>query len=466
MARERLSAQDSVLFCSQAASASLQIGALALFEAGPLLDDDGHVRLDDLRERLVDRLDAVPRFRQRLTRVPFDLDRPVWEDDPRFDIAEHVRSTAIPAPGGPEELRGLVSRLLETPLDADRPLWELWFVEGVEDDRVGVVVKASHVMADGMALLEFALTLLDADPDGEERPHSRWRPAPTAGSAVLTAEAMRHRGGDLLSLAGRSLRAMVRPDRVTGELRVLTQAAMTMLTRAPALPVTAPVGGRRDFAWLNLPLEKLERVKGAHDVTLNDVVLAIVTGALRHYLLARGDSVEGTRPRVLVPVSTHAPGTGAHGGDGTTNRFSFFTVTLPVLVDDPVVQLRAIHTETTQAKDEHQTSIVPALFTIADLVPVALLRGVAPPVIAHQPFVNLAVTNLPGSPTPLYLSGARLVDLHPFITVTGNLGAIIGVISYTDRLGVSITVDPDVVPDLDALVEAIEIASAELISQG
>jgi len=463
MAHERLSSQDATLFCAQSADAPLQIGALTLYEAGPLLDGGGHVRIDALRQHIAARIDDLPRFRQRLVRVPLDLGRPVWADDEQFDIAEHVHTVQVPEPGGTAQLRRLVAGFLEAPLDPDRPLWGMWFVEGVDDDRVGCIVKASHVMADGMALLEFALTLLDGEPDPGPDEASRWRPDRTTATLPLLADAVRQRGLDAVSLAWSSLRALTHPARLASDAASVARAAASILHVAPRLSVTGAVGPHRDFAWLTVPLPALERVKRANGVTLNDVVLAITAGALRRYLLDDGCSVEGVLPRVLVPVSTHDGGT---GGDGTTNRFSFFTVSLPVSVDDPVARLRAVHDQTTRAKQERQTDLAPLLFNIIDVAPVSLLRAVAPPALARQPFVNLAVTNLPGSPDPLYLAGARLIDLHPFITVTANIAVIIGVITYTDRLGVSVTVDPDVVPDLDALVAAIETSAAELTAPG
>jgi diacylglycerol O-acyltransferase len=459
MTHERLSTQDTALYCAETQRAPLQIGALALFEAGPLLDSSGHIRLEELRERLEARLDAVPRFRQRLVPMPLHLARPVWVDDEQFDIAEHVRSVDLPSPGGAEELRLLVSRFLESPLDERRPLWELWFVEGLHDGQIGVILKASHVMADGMALLEFALTLLDGGPDPEPRQPSNWHAATPTSTGPLVIGALGRLGADALAIVGRTLRSLAHPDQLAADLMSVARGAGSMLAIAPPMPVTGEVGSRRDFAWLNLPLPALERVKRAHDVTLNDVVLAITAGALRHYLLGTDRSIEGVRPRVLVPVSTHS---GA--GDGSTNQFSFFTVALPVPVDDPVVRLRIVHTQTARAKHERQMAIAPMLFHLVDIAPVSLLRALGPPAIARQPFVNLAVTNLPGSPDPLYLAGARMTDLHAFITVTGNLGAIIGVISYADRLGVSITADIDMVPDLDALVSAIEASTEELIA--
>lgn len=459
MTHERLSGQDATLYCAQAPDAPLQIGALCLFEGGPLRDEAGALRLDDIRTRLGGRLDRLPRFRQRLVPVPFDLGRPVWEDDQDFDIAAHVRSMTVPAPGGPAELRALVTSFLETPLDEARPLWVLWLVEGIEDGRVAVILKASHVMADGMALLEFALTILDGDPDPDPTPPSRWAPAPPTAPVALAAGAVRDRVADLAGLAQGAARAVTEPRRVLDEATGLARATASMVGIAPRLPLTAGVGPRRDFAWFGLDLGALERVAHAHHVTLNDVVLTITSGGLRRYLAGSGVAVDEVRPRVLVPVSTHPT---SHDED-TTNSFSFLTVTLPVAVDDPIEALREVHLETAAAKRLRQVEVASLLYRIVDVVPVGLLQAAGRVAVAHQPFVNLAVTNIPGTRDPLYLAGARLLDLYPFITVTGSIAAIVGVISYVDRLDVSVTVDADVVPDVDRFVAAVEAAAAALL---
>ncbi len=460
MPAERLRAQDAALWCVQAPDAPLQIGALCLFEAGPLQDETGTLRIDDLRRHIAHRFGYHPRTRTRLASMPFDQGL-VWVDDTSFDIANHVRATALPHPGGDAELRECVSRLLEVRLDPRRPLWEIWVVEGVAGDRVAVVTKVSHAMADGMAVLELALSALDIEagcvvPDAPPD----WSPEPPPDARSLLVREMIERGRLQLDLLRGLVRSLRRPDRLVARIAQIGSAGAESASLAPSLPITGPVGAHRDFAWVRLPIEGLLDVKRACEVTLNDVVLTVVTGALRHYLEHAGASLD-VRPRVLIPVSTHAV-----VGEEIENRFSMMLTYLPIGVADPVECLHEVHEEMDRHKASSQAAIGPMLFALGGILPPALLRLVGPTLLEHQPFVNLAVTNIPGTREPLYLLGSRMLEVFPFVGGTGNLALIIGVLSYEDGLGVGITVDPDVVPDLDVLVEGVGQAARALIEAG
>lgn len=457
MSAERLRPQDATLWCAQAPDAPLQIGALCLFEAGPLVDAVGSLLLDDLRRHVESRLNDVPRFRTRLASVPFGQGL-MWVDDPDFDIAHHVRAAALPRPGGDAELREFVSRQLETPLDRRRPLWEIWVVEGIAGGRVAILPKVSHVMADGMALLEFALTLLDADPAAPaDVTGPPWSPSPPPPAGRLVAAELLGRGRMAADLAGRLVGALRRPDHLVRRVAALARAAGSAASMAPALPISGPVGPHRDFGWLRLPVDDLLAVKRSHGVTLNDVVLSVVAGAVRLYLEEHGAPLD-VGPRVLVPVSTHAV-----AGEEIENRFSMMIAELPVAEEDPVDRLCRIHVDMQRHKASSQQEIGPVLFLLGGLLPPSLLAAVGPPVLEHQPFVNLAVTDLPGTRDPMYLLGSRLLELFPFVGVTGNISLIVGALSYGDSLGIGITVDADVIPDVDRLVVGIEQAADSLV---
>jgi diacylglycerol O-acyltransferase len=462
--REHLRAQDATLLCAQDDHAPLQIGALCLFEGAPLRDDEGRLRVDELTDHVEGRLQLLSRFRRRLEPVPFGLMPPVWVDDDRFDIAHHVRCTALPPPGDDQQLRRCVARLVEQPLDPSRPLWELWFVEGVEGDQVAVVLKCSHVMADGMALLDLALSILDPSPEPAPGPAPPATgptspPAPLSLLAGSLVERTRRRVG----FAWRSLASLRDPLGVLGTTADLVRSAATHTTAlvAPSLPITQRVGTHRDVAWQSASMTDLRRIAHALDVPLNDVVLAIAAGALRRYLGDHGLAVDSIRPRVLVPVSIH----GAAPEQEIENRFSMMVTEHPVHHADPVGRVRLAHREMVRHKASAVRPLVPHLFEISDLVPVGLLHAVAPALLRRQPVVNLAVTNLPGTPEPMYLCGARMTEVYPFVSLTGNIAVIIGVLSYQDRLGVGITVDADVVSDLDLLARAFDEAVRELVEQ-
>jgi WS/DGAT/MGAT family acyltransferase len=462
MGYELLSPQEATLLCAQTPEAPLQVGALCFFEAGPLLDSDGRVRIDDLRLRVERRLGHVPRFRQVLSMPPLGLGRPAWVDDPRFDVAHHVRGAALPAPGGHRELRAFVQRLLETPLDPSRPLWELWVVEGLEGGRVAVVPKISHVVADGMAVLAFALAMLDTQPQPDaapDRADAPWEADPPPRQLERLArevvDEVRHGVGAATAV----LTALARPGRFAAGAAHTAAAARSIVARAPRTAMAAPVGPHRDFAWASLELSDVRARARRQGATVNDVVLALVASALSDRAAgeapARGAS---KRVRVIVPVSTHAP------GDASGNRFSFMVATLPTGPMTAAARLDAVHAELARCKASDQTAIAPLLFEIGGAVPAPALRWAARVILRRQPLVDLAVSNLAGAPVPLYLMGARMLAAHPFITPTGNIGVIVGVMSSDQRLDVGVTVDADTVPDPEQLARAIERSARKATS--
>lgn len=460
---DRLKAQDAALWCAQATDAPLQIGALCLIEGTPLRDSAGELRIDDLRHHLELLLPMVPRFRQKLYRLPLGMGL-AWTDDADFDMGHHLLVTRLPAPGDDEALRALASNIIEEPLDPGRPLWEIWVVDGLTDDRVAVLAKVSHVMADGMALLEFAFSLLDLEPEPHEpgpgdEARETWSPEPARVTIPMllpmAADRARRQVGALWDITSR----LADPRTLTSHARTVANLGSGGGSRAPALAINRPVGPHRDFAWVRLPWDRLNRVKRAEGVKLNDVVLAITAGAVGEYLEKSGEQLGDRSPRVLVPASTH----GDHPGEEMENRFSIMVTELPVASHDPLERVRQLHDAMQREKDSSEAAIAPVLFSLTDLLPQALLRIAGPLALRHQPFVNLAVTNLPGTRDPLYLLGARLLELYPYVGVTGNIAIIIGVLSYQDSIHLGITVDSDVVGDLDVLADAVRNACEELI---
>ena len=454
MAHEPLTPEDATLWCASDPWAQLQIGALCIFDAGPLRGPDGRIRLDGLRAHVQSRLHLSPRFRQRIVPIRFDAARPAWVDDERFDITHHVRAATLPPPGGHTGLADWIDGMLGEPLDPARPLWEIHLVDGMAEDRLALVLRVHHVMADGLALLDAALLLLDPGPESPPSEPTNWEPEPMPRWDRLLAEALvariRHQFGIAVGALG-----LLDPRRLLSGVRALGAAASRPST-APTLPLTHRVGRRRHFVWTPLPMEELVAIKERHGVTLNDVVLAVVTGALRRHLGDNHSHRLGRQPpRALVPVGNFDPAT-----EG--NRFAVTVTDLPVAIDDPIERLHLIHDGTAANKATGPSSITQSLFSVVDVIPLPLIRWIAPQVLSRQPFVNLAVTNIPGARSPMYLQGARLHELHPIVTGVGNIALIIGVLSYVDHLGVGITVDPDVITDADALMDDVRAATAEL----
>jgi diacylglycerol O-acyltransferase / wax synthase len=452
---EHLSPEDVTLWCAQAPDAPLQIGGVALCDGTSLRDGSGVLPIDRVRRHFEARLFAAPRFRQVLRRVPLGQGL-VWVDDEHFDIARHVRFTALPRPGSEAQLRELVARVLETPLAPDRPLWEFWVVEGVEGDRVALVPKVSHVVGDGMAVLGVVMSMFDVEPQDHDASAPPWFTTPPPGTLPILAVAVYRRGRRQLEAFWHLGRTLADPTKVPGRMAAVARAGAMLLAPAPPLPITRPVGPRRDFAWVKLPLGPLMGVKRAEEVKLNDVVLAVVIGGVSRYLAGKGAATD--RLRVVVPVSTH----GLNPEGEIENRFSMMFVDLAEL-PDPLERLRAVNAETTRSKNSVQTSLGASVLALGGLAPQRLLRAVAPRLLHHQPFVNVVVTNLTGPRRPVYLFGSRLTEMYPFVTVTGNLGLMIGVVSYDDTLGMGITVDADAVPDVSTLAQELERAAAELV---
>lgn len=469
---ESLTAEDAALLYAEAPKTQLQIGAVCFFEAAPLRDHRGRLRHEELRSFVAGRLDLLPRFRQRIAPVLADVAAPMWLDDTGFDIERHNKWVELPeGERGRDGLRAFLDRLLGEPMDRAHPLWDIHIVEGVgtmttdagvDVEVVGVVVRAHHVMADGIALHAAATLLLDPAPHPPATKSAEWAPAPTPSPFDLTARALVERArrqGDLIVGATRGL---IDPRRIVANAQLAARVVDSMRhglpATAPALALTGEIGQRRSFAWGSIPMADIVAVKRACGVTVNDVVLAVTTGALRRHLEASGSfDPTAEEPCALVPIG--GPGSGA---SDMHNRFSITRVGLPVGVDDPLERARLIHSRMREQRTSLGQSFMPHLFSIADFVPPPVLRGIVPRLLARQPLVNLAVSNIPGSRAPLYLWESRMLALHPFINVVGNVALIIGVLSYVNDLGVGITVDPDVVGDPQAVVDEMREAAAEL----
>ena len=461
-----LPAQDAVLWWVQRPDAPLQIGGLAIFEGASMRNDSGALRIDELRARIDASLAGTPRFRQRMRTLPLGTGA-AWVDDEHFDLARHVRSLNLPAPGGDDQLRQQVSRIIEQPLDPDHPLWEISLLDGLAGDRVALVVKASHVLVDGMALVDLTTRLLDPTPEPPSVPDpAPWRPVPAPGPLPLLATELRARvdqvaGG--LREAGALLTDPTLLGQAAGALRRLgrrpRRAPGPPAPPASRPPLTGRVGRHRDLAWECLPLDDIRAVAHAESVTVNDVVLALATGALARYAAVHPLRPPARDPRAIVPISVH----GTSPGDEVRNQFAVTVTDLPVGLDDPLERLHAIHSGLAGRKTAAPSSAGGRVFGLVGLVPPRLLREAGRALLDRQPVFDLAVTNLRGPADPRYLMGGRLLEVHPWISGTGNIATIIGVMSYADTLGVCATVATDVVGDPELLVDGFARSLDELL---
>ena len=428
------------------------VGSLSVIEGAPLRDETGRIRFDELRDHVARRLHLVPRLRHRVMEVPYDQGRPVWVDDAEFDIDYHVRLTSLPRPGDDEQLSALMGRLQSLPLDRARPLWEMWFVDGIAGDDVGLIIKTHHSLGDGIANVDLALALIDLapDPPPDDVPPN-WHPRPAPSPRRLLADAVTDQLVRPMRLT-RSMGRLLRDPRPA--ITKTTNAARTaanFLTQPEPAPWNQVVSPHRRWVHADVPLDLARSVGNQQAATINDVVLAACSGALRDFLVEHGDGADGRTLKAMVPVSLRAD---HEHGDTMGNRVSMIVVDLPVHEPDPLNRLEMIHAITSELKSSGLADGAQTIIELADsITPFAtpLTRFVT-----RQIPMNLVITNIPGPPVPLYLLGARVLRTYPYVEVIDHEGLTIAVVSYEGQLFFGITSDRDVVPDLDRIAEGIE----------
>jgi diacylglycerol O-acyltransferase len=441
-------------------------GLAHMHVAGIYVFDGPAPAYDDLVAHLVSRLDLVPRYRQRLAEVPLGQGRPVWVDDPHVSPRYHVRHTALPAPGGDQQLKRLVGRLMSQQLDRDKPLWEMWLVEGLSDGRFAVVGKTHHALVDGISGVDITNVLFDVAPQAAPSARSLepWVARPTPTGTQLLTEALRERATIPGEIA-RGLRATLRaPRRVLGGARDTLQGvgalAWAGVGGTPESPLNARIGPHRRYEWVDADLDRFKAIKNALGGTVNDVVLSAVALALGRWLRRHGHATEGVRLRAMVPVSVRADTErGALG-----NRVAAFYAPLPVGVQDPREVFREVHETTERLKHSGQPVGAQALTEIAGFAPPTIMSQAAR-LMARQRFFNLVVTNVPGPQVPLYLLGHRLEAMYPVVPLAGGQALGIAILSYAGRLGFGLMSDRDALDDLGALADDLRAAIDDLAGQ-
>jgi WS/DGAT/MGAT family acyltransferase len=449
---ERLGALDAMFLYIEDRTAHMHVGAVAVFEGRA-------PAYRDLVALIAGKLDRVPRYRQRLAFVPFDLGRPVWIDDATFDIEYHVRHTALPPPGGEEPLKKLAGRVFAQRLDRDRPLWEVWLVEGLGENRFALLSKTHHCMLDGVSGADLATVLLGVDPAEQPPPAPRpWKPRPAPRNAQLVASAVAGQVGHPIDV----LRAAVQPSsparRVLLELGagIRPLLGLSRLGRAPASSLNRPIGPHRRWEMVSLDLDAVKAVRAALGGTVNDVLLAVVAGAMRQLLTRRGETPPA-EIRALIPVSVRgddSPGT-------LGNRVTAVFCGLPVGEADPAERLRRVSREMTALKESGQAVGALAWTHLGAFAPPALLAQVARFQSTFR-YMNLVVTNIPGPREPIYLLGRRMLDWYPLVPLAQGQTLGIAIQSYNGKVGIGLLGDAEALRDLPVLAEAIPAALAEL----
>ena len=462
------------------------VGTIAIVD--PATAKGGVFDAQTVKDMLRERIHLLPPFRWRLVRVPFDLDHPYWIEDPDFDLDYHVRDAALPPPGDREALGAMAAREAARPLDRSRPLWEIQVVHGLPDGKVAVLSKVHHAAVDGMSGAEIMSVLLDLDPAGRQiDPPGERRPEGVPNELGLVARSLVRMplhplrglrslpavlpGLDAvpparnLPLVTRASRLYTRLARLPGQVLGNDDGGLLEMpeVRAPRTPYNGEIHAARRFAFGSLSLDTVKEVKRFHGVTVNDVVMSLCAGALRAQLIERG--ALPTDPLVaMVPLSVRQPEqVGTFG-----NRISMMIVPIPTDVADPVERLAVTHATMTVAKTRHQALPATLLSDATQFIPPALFARAVRSLFkvaasgALAPSLNLVISNVPGSPFPLYMGGARLETVYPVSVLFEGVGLNITVMSYLDHLDFGLIADRELEPEVWTLLEHLHRELAAL----
>jgi len=427
----------------------------------------GGYSFDKIKAHLASRLPALPEFRRRLAHVPFDLHRPVWFDDPDFDFDYHVRRIAVPSPGGPEQIADIVGDIASRPLDRARPLWEFWVIEGVEHGAVAVVARMHHATIDGVSgssmltsILDLEAVPVDASPAIED-----WQPEHKPSDFELVRHAIISRLRRPLPYA----LALAMPNLVRGAVGITrvrldsSRPSGGTPFNTPRVPWNAPMTPHRRVAFASVSLDEVKAIKNAYGCTVNDIVLATATGALRQYL-QRLDVLPDRPLLVACPVSVRSDET---ADIESANKVSAMFVSLPTHLDQVEAQIEHIRDATKGAKEEHQAIGARTLLELGELagprsfgLASRLLGGLAS---RRTVPINLVISNVPGPPFPLYLGGARLVSMLPLGPAIEGAGLNITVMSYLDRIDWGFIACRELAPRLHDMAHDVEDAHQDLL---
>ncbi|MBV9714008.1 MAG: wax ester/triacylglycerol synthase family O-acyltransferase [Solirubrobacterales bacterium] len=456
---DRLTSTDASFLHQEGPVSHMHIGGVLIFDGSPPAFED---YLDHVRSRL----HLVPRYRQKLATPPLETGRPLWVDDPSFNLEYHVRHSALPPPGTEEQLFQLAARIASQPLDRSRPLWENWLIEGLEGNRFALISKTHHALVDGVSGVDLATVLFDierepAPPDLAEL--EPWQPQPEPSAAELVAAGARGMVGTTVELATRAMSAATEPAASLARLRDIAEGVgeivWAILNPAPETPLNVEIGPHRRYAVVRQRLSEYKEVKNAFGGTVNDVVLSVVSGALARWLRQRGIRTEGLEMRALVPVSVRA----ADERGTLGNRLTLMRAPLPVYIRDPLARLRVVRQTMDGLKESKQAVGAATLAAVNDLAPPTILAQASRLNFSTRLF-NLLVTNIPGPQVPLYVLGRELIDLFPLAFLPENHALAVAIMSYNGAVGYGLLADYDALPDLDVIARGLDVSLQELLA--
>ncbi len=461
MSVERLSPLDSSFLHIEDDVSHMHIASVAIFEGPP-------PPFSDVVSMFRGKLPLVPRYRQVVRFVPFDLGRPVWVDDPHFNIDYHIRHTALPAPGGEAELRKLVGRVMAQQLDRAKPLWEVWVVQGLEDGQWAMMSKSHHCMVDGVSGTDLLALTLDTSPQGTPPAPDDWHPESLPSPAALAASALAERVRDPYEFV-RSVRSATRIPRQTlaavGDIAKGLRAMTGLVRPTPESSLNGPIGPHRRWAWASTTVDDIKRVRKGTGASFNDVVLAAATRGFRDLLQSRGESIDRV-VRTLVPVSVRPrDASGKAIGDGTfENKVSAMFAELPVSIADPLERLGSISAQMAGLKDSKQAVAGEALTSLSGFAPPMLLAlGTRIASRTQQRNINTVTTNVPGPQIPLYAAGRAMLKAYPYVPLGGSIRLGVAIFSYNGQVNFGVTGDYDTTADIDVLCRGIEAGMTELL---
>src|SRR6478735_3975739 len=434
---DRLTAVDASFLTNETSSSHMHVGAILIFEGPPPL-------YVDLVEHIRGRLNQVPRFRQRIVVPPLEAGRPLWADDVNFNLTYHIRHTGLPEPGGEDALR------------------QLWLVQGLERDRFAILTKTHHAMVDGVSGVDIGTVLFDLEP--VPKPSERiddWKPRPEPSTSTLVTRAATDLASAPLKLAERAVEAVRSPEttarRIAEGLEGVGEVVGALADPAPDVPLNQEIGPHRRFVWARSELATFKRIKNGLGGTVNDVVLAVVTGALREWLHGRGVRTEGLELRLLVPVSIRSEDERGNLG----NKIAVMRGPLPVYVEDPVRRLRVVSEAMEGLKRSKQALGAEVISRFNDFAPPTLLAQASRINFSTRLF-NMIVTNVPGPQMPLYVLGREMEEIFPVAFLPQNHALAIAIMSYNGHVGFGLLADYDSMEDIEAISDGIADSIAEL----
>jgi WS/DGAT/MGAT family acyltransferase len=441
---ERLSAQDNSFLFAETPNAPLHVAAVGIYDNGGLALGRGGIDFRKIKQALEAQLHRIPRYRQKLMWTPLE-NKAVWVDDPSFNMDYHLRHSALPHPGGLEQLKKLTARITTRQLDRTRPLWEMWIIEGLSGDRFAVVSKIHHCMIDGASGADVAQILMSSIPEYEVEEPKPFLPRAAPTPRELLIDAGLHQAALPLRLA-RGLAALPSsPAELATQLRehvsALAGLAKWAVSSSSQTPINGDLGPHRRIDWLTLPLEDVKAVRRQLRCTVNDVVLATVSAAVRQYFIQRGVDPNRLDFRVSAPVNVRRDSEKGKLG----NRVSTWIVRLPLDEADPARGLERIHATTAELKQSRQAQAFDLLMGAAEYLPGSVVSLGAR---AAEGPINMIVTNIQGPAFPLYILGAKLLELHPLVPLMNGTGLGVALFSYDGKMHVGLNADYELIPDL------------------